>query len=101
MGKALLTRSCSTPTRPRPVSASLTSSRPKRSGPSASTGGARSARLVDDAVATFEASENAALLDNNFQSAFRLMTSPQARDAFDLSRESDTTRDRYGRTRFG
>ena len=31
--------------------------------------------LVDDAVATFEASENAALLDGNFQSAFRLMTS--------------------------
>ena len=31
--------------------------------------------LVDDAVATFEASENAALLDGNFQSAFRLMSS--------------------------
>ena len=33
--------------------------------------------LVDDAVTTFEASENAALLDGNFQSAFRLMTSAQ------------------------
>ena len=41
--------------------------------------------LVDDAVATFEASENAALLDGNFQSAFRLMTSTQARAAFDLA----------------
>ena len=44
--------------------------------------------LVDDAVDKFEATENAALLDNNFQAAFRLMTSPQARAAFDLSQES-------------
>ncbi len=57
--------------------------------------------LVDDAVTTFEASENAALLDGNFQSAFRLMTSTKAREAFDLSRESKATRERYGMTRFG
>ena len=57
--------------------------------------------LVDDAVATFEASENAALLDGNFHSAFRLMTSPQAREAFDLSKESTVTRERYGMTRLG
>ena len=57
--------------------------------------------LVDDAVATFEASENAALLDGNFQSAFRLMTSTQAREAFDLAQETTTTRERYGMSRFG
>ncbi len=57
--------------------------------------------LVDDAVATFEASESANLLDDNFQSAFRLMTSTQAREAFDLGRESTTTRERYGMTRLG
>jgi hypothetical protein len=57
--------------------------------------------IVDDAVATFESSENAALLDGNFQSAFRLMTSTKAREAFDLSRESAETRERYGMTRFG
>lgn len=57
--------------------------------------------LVDDAVSTFEASENAALLDDNFQSAFRLMTSPAAREAFDLSREPSEVRERYGMTRFG
>jgi len=57
--------------------------------------------LVDDAVSTFEASENAALLDGNFQSAFRLMTSTKAREAFDLSKESTATRERYGMTRFG
>jgi Protein of unknown function (DUF1501) len=56
---------------------------------------------VDDAVATFEASENAALLDGNFHSAFRLMTSTGAREAFDLAKESPTTRERYGMTRFG
>src|SRR4051812_37735412 len=52
--------------------------------------------LVDDAVEQFEASENAALLDNNFQAAFRLMTSSQARAAFDLSSEPQEVRDRYG-----
>ena len=57
--------------------------------------------LVDDAVATFEASENAALLDGNFQSAFRLMTSAQARAAFDLTQEPTMTRQRYGMSRFG
>ena len=57
--------------------------------------------LVDDAVDLFESTENAALLDDNFQSAFRLMTSPQARSAFDLTQEPQQVRDRYGMTRFG
>lgn len=33
--------------------------------------------------------------------AFSLLTSPKARDAFDLSKESPKTRDRYGRDLFG
>jgi hypothetical protein len=57
--------------------------------------------LVDNAVDLFESSEDAALLDGNFQAAFRLMTSPQARSAFDLSKEPQQVRDRYGMTRFG
>jgi hypothetical protein len=57
--------------------------------------------LVDDAVAEFEATENAALLDGNFQAAFRLMTSTQAREAFDLAQEPPKVRERYGKTRFG
>ncbi|MCA9050174.1 MAG: DUF1501 domain-containing protein, partial [Planctomycetaceae bacterium] len=57
--------------------------------------------LVDETVRDFEASENAALLDENFQAAYRLMTSSQARDAFDLSQESEATRNRYGMNRFG
>ncbi len=57
--------------------------------------------VVDDTVKHFEASENAQLLDENFQVAYRLMTSKQAREAFDLSKESKATRERYGMTRFG
>lgn len=57
--------------------------------------------IVDDTVRSFEANENAALLDENFQAAWRMMTSSQARDAFDLTKESPDTRDRYGMNRFG
>lgn len=57
--------------------------------------------VVDSTIDAFENSENAALLDNNFQSAFRLMTSTQAREAFDLTREPPEVRERYGMNRFG
>jgi len=57
--------------------------------------------VVDDTVKNFEASENAKLLDSNFEAAFRMMTSPQARGAFDLSQEPTAVRERYGMTRFG
>lgn len=57
--------------------------------------------LVDRAVDVFEATENAALLDQNFHTAFRLMTSKEAREAFDLSKEPPKLRQRYGMTRFG
>lgn len=57
--------------------------------------------LIDGTVKDFEASENAALLDENFQAAYRLMTSTQARDAFDLSQEPIPVRERYGMNRFG
>ena len=58
-------------------------------------------KIVDETVKNFEATENARLLESNFQSAWRLMTSTQAREAFDLSREPQTVRDRYGMNRFG
>lgn len=57
--------------------------------------------VVDSTLKNFEATENAQLLDSNFQAAYRLMTSPQARDAFDLSKEPTRVRERYGMTRFG
>jgi hypothetical protein len=57
--------------------------------------------IVDDTVKDFEASESAKLLDSNFAAAFRLMTSPAARAAFDLGQEPTAVRERYGLNRFG
>ena len=57
--------------------------------------------LVDNAVSHLESIPDARLLDSNFQSAYRLMSSESARSAFDLSKEDDATKDRYGRNRFG
>ena len=37
----------------------------------------------------------------NFAAAYRLMTSEKAREAFDLSKEPLSVRERYGMTRFG
>jgi len=75
--------------------------------PPAQIGEARLARrrklrsIVDETVKGFEASDAARLLDSNFEAAFRMMTSPQARQAFDLTKEPEKVRDRYGRNRFG
>lgn len=57
--------------------------------------------VVEQTVSDFEASEDARLLDDHFQAAFRIMTSESARAAFDLGREPDAVRDRYGMNRFG
>ena len=57
--------------------------------------------LIEGKAAAFEGSESAGLMDANFRAAYRMITSPEARAAFDLSKESDDTRDRYGRNRFG
>ncbi len=56
---------------------------------------------VDGAMQSFESSAPARQLDSSFQQAYRLMSSPQARVAFNLGEEPATLRDRYGRTRFG
>ncbi|MFM8469089.1 MAG: DUF1501 domain-containing protein, partial [Limisphaerales bacterium] len=58
-------------------------------------------QVVDDTVKKFESSESAKLMDANFAAAYRLMTSTQAREAFDLTKEPLTVRERYGLTRFG
>lgn len=44
---------------------------------------------------------SAKAIDDYRAQAFALLTSPQAAAVFDLAREKDTVRDRYGRTRFG
>jgi hypothetical protein len=56
---------------------------------------------VDGATSAFEQSGAAKQLDDNFKLAYKLMSSTKARDAFALEKESDKTKDRYGRTRFG
>ncbi|MDA1316358.1 MAG: DUF1501 domain-containing protein [Acidobacteria bacterium] len=47
-----------------------------------------------------KAVENSAL-DSYYEKAFDLVLSGKARDGFDLSKETDKTRERYGRTTFG
>ncbi|MCA8998169.1 MAG: DUF1501 domain-containing protein, partial [Planctomycetaceae bacterium] len=61
----------------------------------------RMREIVDSTVANFEATESADLLNNNFEAAFRMMTSPEAKDAFDLTKEPQKVRERYGMNRFG
>jgi hypothetical protein len=39
--------------------------------------------------------------DSSYNRAFRLLTSQRAKDAFDLNKENERTRDRYGRNTFG
>jgi hypothetical protein len=61
----------------------------------------RMREVVESTMKKFEASESARIMDENFQSAYRLMTSTQARDAFDLGKEPVEVRERYGMNRFG
>lgn len=56
---------------------------------------------VDGSIDAFETSDKAQQMDENFDLAYRLMSSPRARKAFALEQESTDVRDRYGRTRFG
>jgi Protein of unknown function (DUF1501) len=56
---------------------------------------------VDGELAAFEKQAQCKQMDDNFNLAYRLMSSPQAREAFALDKEPESVRDRYGRTRFG
>ncbi len=56
---------------------------------------------VEGGLAAFEKTAQAKQMDDSFDLAYRLMSSRQAREAFDLAREPESIRDRYGRTRFG
>lgn len=56
---------------------------------------------IEGRLAALESTESAAMLDENFTAAYRLMSSDQARAAFDLSREPTGLRERYGMNRFG
>jgi uncharacterized protein (DUF1501 family) len=56
---------------------------------------------VDGGLTAFEKSDAAKQMDDNFALAYKLMSSEKARAAFDLSREPEKVRERYGKTRFG
>ena len=56
---------------------------------------------VDGATDAFEKNAAAKQLDDNFALAYKLMSSPKAREAFALEKEPEKVKDRYGRTRFG
>ena len=56
---------------------------------------------IDLHLKELEQTESAQMLDQNFESAYRLMNSQQAREAFDLSKEPTAVRERYGMNRFG
>ncbi|MER3415192.1 MAG: DUF1501 domain-containing protein [Gemmataceae bacterium] len=61
----------------------------------------RMRQAVEGSLAAFEKSAAARQVDEHFERAYRLISSRQAREAFDLSKEPPAVRDRYGRTRFG
>jgi hypothetical protein len=58
--------------------------------------------MIDQSVSYFEESnQDSKLMDATFNQAYTLMTSTKAREAFDLTQESEDTRKRYGMNRFG
>lgn len=60
-----------------------------------------SATNASPAATVIPASAGESLLSGHYEEAFNLMSSGQANRAFDLNRESVTTRDRYGRNEYG
>ncbi len=57
--------------------------------------------MVDRTVSKFETSQDARLLDSTFHQAYTLMSSAKAREAFELHREPEAIREKYGMNRFG
>src|SRR5258708_39091395 len=52
--------------------------------------------MVDKSVSAFETSADARLLDSTFHQAYTLMSSQKAREAFELHREPEAIRAKYG-----
>ena len=58
-------------------------------------------KLIDDQSDLLETSLVAQGLDESYQKAVAMLTSPRFKQAFDLSKESEKTRSAYGRTTYG
>jgi hypothetical protein len=56
---------------------------------------------INGSMPDLEKALNAQAIDEYYGKAFDLVLSGKARDAFDLSKESDKMRERYGKTTFG
>jgi hypothetical protein len=56
---------------------------------------------LDTLARAFDQQGELGALDQFEEQAMTLLTNPKTRDAFDLSKESDKTRDRYGRNSWG
>lgn len=56
---------------------------------------------LDNSLRRIEANSPAGVVDGNYDNAFRLLSSDGVRKAFDITQESDTTRNAYGRTKIG
>ncbi len=57
--------------------------------------------MIDKTVSMFETSQDARLFDSTFQQAYTLMSSSKAREAFELRKEPEKIRQKYGMNRFG
>ena len=57
--------------------------------------------LLDDSVRRVEQHGDERFHDEDFHRAYSVLSSPQARSAFDLSQEAPAARERYGVNRFG
>jgi len=56
---------------------------------------------INDYFRKRESSDQIAAMDSFYDSAYSLISAPEARDAFDLDKESDALRDKYGRNTAG
>jgi hypothetical protein len=58
-------------------------------------------RLIDEQTELLEISARARGIEEHYEKALGMLTSPAIKRAFDLSAEPETVRDRYGRTTYG
>lgn len=58
-------------------------------------------KAIDNLARKVEASDQVASMDTFYQRATQMILSPDARQAFDLTKETDKTRDEYGRDFWG
>ncbi|MFM8249995.1 MAG: DUF1501 domain-containing protein [Planctomycetota bacterium] len=56
---------------------------------------------LDQALRTVESADALVANESRYQDALRLLATPAVRSAFDVSSETDSTRERYGRTKIG